>query len=309
MLTPEQLERRRSGVGASDIGAIAGLSHYATAWDIWCAKTLGPTPETDEMALGSLLEPALAALYARRHPDVELAESRTIAHPQHPWALATPDRLVLADGQVQRLLEIKTAGPTTRAEWGTEDDAIPEGYLAQCQWQLFVTGLRTVDVIALVAGEPRFYRVERSDRLIQWLFAHAAAFMERLRNGTPPALDGSEAAGRWLAATYPETRAPLREATTDESTLLAQYAAAREIEKSAAAEKERLAQALKLAIGDREGMQSESLRATLKAPRGVTTRWEAVARELGATDELIAKHSTPVARRLDVRAVKERHSP
>ena len=35
MLTAEQIELRKTGVGSSDIGAVAGLSPYASPLDVW----------------------------------------------------------------------------------------------------------------------------------------------------------------------------------------------------------------------------------------------------------------------------------
>jgi len=303
MLSAEQLERRRHGLGASEVAAVAGLHPYASPWDVWMAKTVGVDAGamSEAVELGEILEEPIARLYARRNPDVTLEPSDTVAHPAHPWALATPDRNVLQGGRRVRLLEIKHAGLTTMRAWGAEDDAIPEQYIAQTQWQLFVTGEQIADVAALVAGAPRFYRIERNEALIGYLFERAEAFMDLVRRGAPPALDGSETARAWLVAQFPATKAPLRDATAEEHDLLRAYAAARAAAKAAAREQDRLAQLVVAAIGDAEGIAAPGARATYRAPNGAWVQWEAVATELGAPPEVIARHSTPMGRRLDVR--------
>jgi putative phage-type endonuclease len=301
VLTEAQKNLRKRGVAASEVAAIAGLHPYASAWDVWVGKTAGVDVASEATELGELLEEPIAQLYARRHPDVELRPSDTLVHPEHPWALATPDRDVLQGGRRVRLLEIKHAGLTTMRAWGAEEDAIPEQHIAQVHWQMFVTGVDVVDVAALVAGSARFYRVARNEAVIAFLFEKAAAFMELLRAGTPPPLDGSDAAGAWLRGQFPEAKAPLREASDAEAALLRAYAAARAAVTAAERAKKRLAQQLVAAIGDAEGIAAPGARATYRAPEGATVKWEAVASEIDAPAEVIARHSTPMGRRLDVR--------
>jgi hypothetical protein len=55
-------------------------------------------------------------------------------------------------------------------------------------------------------------------------------------------------------------------------------------------------------IGENAGLDlGEGWRATFKAAKGSSVAWEKVAREAGATEDLIAKFSTPLGRRIDVR--------
>ena len=124
---------RSRGIGASEIASVAGLNPYGSPWSVYLAKTVPgwEIEQTDAMELGHLLEEPLAKFYARRTPGVTLRPSSTVAHPEHPWALATPDREVLVDGAVVRLLEVKTAGLTTMREWGAEDDGVARGTTAQ----------------------------------------------------------------------------------------------------------------------------------------------------------------------------------
>jgi putative phage-type endonuclease len=310
VLSAAQLELRRTGIGASEIAAIAGINPWATAWDVYLRKILpeNDAEPTDAMELGNLLEDGLAQFYARKHPGVRLTRSTTLSHREHPWALATPDRLVIEDGRLVRLLEVKTAGLHTFREWGREGDEIPEQYIAQVQWQLFVAGSRYarlaqhVDLVALVAGSPRLYRVQRNEALIAFLFDKAQAFMDLLASNRLPSMDGSEAARRYLLEQFPAGDGSLRPPTAEEADLARAYLAAHERETAAAKEKAQLKNRLCAAIGEADGLLGSGIKATWKAPEGARVDWKAIAQALAPTPDLIAKHSTPHERRLSVTA-------
>ncbi len=307
MLTEEQLRERRLGVSASDIAAVAGLNPWATPWSVWAAKTLPDyeSEQTEAMEMGDLFEEPIATLYARRNSGVELERSGTLHHPKHHWAMATPDRFVTVAGKRDRLLEVKWAGLAMAREWGKEEDGVPEQYIAQGQWQLFVTELAVVDFAAVVAGSFRTYRVERNESIISFLFEKASGFMEMIRSGQMPPIDGSPAAKQWLTKRFPEARAPMREPTEHEIALAKAYEAARVSEAKAKAEKKRLGNMLRMACGDACGLHGAGVKVSHSNPDGSVVNWQAVATEAGATPALIAKHSTPMGRRLYVRLKKE----
>lgn len=308
MLTAEQLAERRLGVTASEVAAVADLNPYAGQWDVWAAKTIPgyEIAETEAMELGTLFEDPIAELYARRNHDITLMRSGTLHHPKHHWAMATPDRFVLVDHTIDRLLELKWSGLMAMRDWGKEEDAVPEQYIAQGQWQMFVTGLDVVDFAAIVAGALRFYRVERNETLISHLFAKAEEFMERLVEGRPPPMDGSKTARQWLLNRYPSARSAKRDATPEEIELAVAYESARSREKAAKAEKERLGNQLRLAVGDAIGLASSTVSVSNTLPNGAIVDWQAVATEAGATQKLIAKHSKPMLRRLYVNVKKSK---
>jgi putative phage-type endonuclease len=150
MLTEAQQRVRATGVGSSDIGAVAGLSPYARPIDVWMVKRgLAEVPETEAMRLGTALEPVVAGLYAREHlVDGEwLAQPSdvwpgsvqgTLRHTSEPWIVASPDRAVVdracvdAPGRsVLRLVEIKTVSHRSAHHWGEAHDDVPPWYRAQ----------------------------------------------------------------------------------------------------------------------------------------------------------------------------------
>jgi predicted phage-related endonuclease len=200
MLTPEQLKARQRTIGASEVAAVAGLSKWKTSADVWARKARGPKGDqpplveddqtldlTKPSTLGHLLEPTIVSLYVM-HAQRPCVEGGTRAHPDHPWATATADRLVavpdghMGDGapvfgrksSIDRGLECKAVGPYMVSEWS---DGPPDDVTIQCQWGMFVHDLPQWDVAALLGGTSfRVFTVERDDETIAALFALALAF-------------------------------------------------------------------------------------------------------------------------------------
>lgn len=307
-LTPEQLAQRATGVSASEVAAIVGLSPYEGAWSVWAKKKgLLVVEMSDEMLLGHLIEPVIATMYGRRYPDVTVRESGTLTHPSEAWAMATPDRIVTHSDGAEYLLECKTGGPHAVKDWGDGVDEVPPSYLCQTQWQLYVTGLTRCDVAGYVGGALRFHTVMRHDGIIDALVKRCREFYEvNLVGGVEPAIDFRESTTEALSRMFPEARTPLRDATEEESEALAEYLAARDRVKAEEMEKDRLANVIRSMIGDAEGFRAASAKATWKAPEGGKVAWKAVAEAMGADATTIAKHTTPSDRRLDVRATKEK---
>ena len=128
-------------------------------------------------------------------------------HPVYEWMLATPDRLVLdADGQVERILEIK-ASFGAWDEWGDEGtDEIPDAYVIQVQHQMEVLNIDICDVAVLLSGYNfRVYTVFRNDALAQKLIEQCGSFWnDNVLPISPPPVDGSPRNRRTA------TRAPKR---------------------------------------------------------------------------------------------------
>lgn len=307
-LTPEQLAQRALGVSASEVAAVVGLSPYEGPWGVWAKKKGHMIVEmNDAMLLGHLMEEPIAQMYARQNPGVTMRLSDTLTHPTERWAMATPDRIVTAPDGTKYLLECKTGGPQAAKDWGDADDEIPPQYFVQVQWQLYVTGLTRCDVAGYIAGAMRYHEIPRHDAIIASLVTRCREFYDRYIAGDEePAIDFRESTTDALSAMYPSARTPLRDATEEESSLVTEYLAAHHRLSLAEQEKERLANAIRSAIGDAEGFRAAVAKATWKTPEGGMVKWKAVAEAMKADAALIAAHTTPYGRRLDVRAVKEK---
>lgn len=221
-LTPEQLLERQTGLGGSELGAVLGVDGWKTALDVWCSKARGvhgeipplakPLPEIDtpsafapiveaEPAVaGQILEQGIVDLYCHR-TGARVRKSGTRRHPKHRWAIATPDRLVDHEEDVDddhvfaRGLECKLVGHFMSDEWGHDEP--PERVWVQCQWGMAITGLVRWDIAALIGGSSfRTYRVARDDAFIDDALAIAGDWWERhvIADWPPDPVDAADLA-------------------------------------------------------------------------------------------------------------------
>lgn len=159
------LDNRSKGIGGSDIGAICGVSEYASPRIMYLKKT-GQFDSTGEfsdaskerMRFGHLLEPVVANEYAVRSGKKIAYSPGTFQHINYPWALANVDRFIVDDeGIPYGVLECKTAGEFLNGDWAEGD--LPLSYIYQLSWYLWVTGLKYGAFACLVGGN-KFYFYE-----------------------------------------------------------------------------------------------------------------------------------------------------
>lgn len=216
------LEWRRTGIGASDIGALLGISPWASAWSVWAEK-LGLLPDDqldddDPREFGRRAEAMVGPWFTDKTGLAVVGEQMWLSHPAEPWMRATPDAIVV-DGERGPLpglhglrfgdegwsladalggLEIKA---TNDRPWST----IPEHYQAQGQWQMAVTGWERVWFAVLHYRRLRVYELARDQADIDYMTERARAFWhEHVLTGQPPEVDGSDATAHVLAVLYPE---------------------------------------------------------------------------------------------------------
>jgi putative phage-type endonuclease len=176
---------RRSGIGASAVAAVLGISPFSTPLREYLYLT-GELPErehTDDMEVGTVLEPAITALACRRLKRT-CVKPPTTRHPVHPYVYASPDGLF----DDRHGLEVKNVAPAHADHWGPAGtDAVPEYYLVQAQQQMMVFGLERVTVAGLFWGQDlRLYEVPRHDGLIGCLLAALREFWQRVQDRRPP---------------------------------------------------------------------------------------------------------------------------
>lgn len=280
-LSLAQHAARAEGVGSSEIAQIIGVSPHGTAFDLYCQKTglVGPTPETLAQQIGTALEEPIARLYGRRTGALEIVRPRaalscvvddTVAHPAHPWALATPDFYAVGGAFAPgRLVEIKNVGGWMTRAWGDDGtDEVPLHYLAQCTWQMGVTGVPRCDLVALLGGSDlRVYPLAFDAALFDRLLAAARRFwFDHVRARVAPTLDGSESARRYLDARYPRSSAGRVPAPPLAEVFAEQLAAARAGQAAADDARARAEHALKELLGGREGFDGAGWRLTWRTP-------------------------------------------
>lgn len=216
------LQLRKSYLGGTDIAAILGRSKWRTAMDVAVSKWgLNPyaeveqTPEEtpDYLLSGHIFEQGVAEFYEIRTGNgpctrvTDFQEHEFILHPDYPWAAGSPDRLVFRDGAIHHGVEIKTQSMSMLRYWGEPGtDQIPDDYLLQVHWYLFIcsaffkTDIPYWDVPVVFGGNTfECWRVLRDSAFEQVLFAAASDFWIRvILGGEVPAIDGGVASAKYL---------------------------------------------------------------------------------------------------------------
>lgn len=173
------LEGRKGGLGASDAGALLGLSPWKTNVQLWEEKCGLVVPEEigDDPAIkyGNNAEPLLRQLFELDHPEYELyfTPFKIICHPDHSFITCTPDgELFEHDTGRPGGLEIKTTEIMGPSGWGKWDGKIPDHYYAQVCHQMLAAGWEFVELLVQIKyrtktgedrKETRHYKIERAD--------------------------------------------------------------------------------------------------------------------------------------------------
>lgn len=304
------LEERRTGIGGSDVAAVLGCSPWGTPLTVWLDKTgrAGPKDATLPMRIGTELEDFVARLYCEE-TGRRVHRFRTMV--RKGCLLGNFDRLVVPEGakvashggevRTDTLLECKTG---VRA-W--EGD-VPVYYQTQVQHYMgLVPALRRAHVAYLDLTRRRFevYDVERDDLAIAAMQERLEAWWERhvVRGEMPaPSCEG-DCRLAWARSNPGKTVS----ATAETVEAVGRLRAAAEAFSAAKAEKERLEEAVKVAMGDAEtlaGPDGTPLATWRSARDSAKVDWEAVARDCGATAEQIAAYTVarPGARRFTLKA-------
>lgn len=173
----EWLRERKNYLGGTDLAAIAGLSPYRTALDVYLDKTSDDINEETNSAMrwGNLLEEAVAEAYSEDTGKMVWKWLQPIKHKEYPFLAANIDRWV---GDREYVLECKTAGFNKGKEWGDSGtDQIPESYLIQVAYYASICDVPKVDIAVLIGGQDfRIYTYNRNKELEEKLIKIACNF-------------------------------------------------------------------------------------------------------------------------------------
>jgi putative phage-type endonuclease len=286
MLTIDQLKMRQTGITATDITVIAGLSHFASVATVYESKfhdeeylrrLVMKSSMTQQALNGHFFENALAQRYCHDLPyNVAIALHKTTYRaPDCDWALATPDRFVYCDpdaedradkGEVaDYMLECKLVGSRMSHDWLRDDtmnerDRVPPYVYTQAQWQMRVLGYDRCDIAVLIDGTSfaRFL-IERDDDYIASLNVLAEDFWtNNILRRKVPAPDGRDAYTKFLQRRYPKALVGMLTEVPRGGVKLAQeYDVARKKEAEAVNNKKILGQSLFLMIGSSSGFKGD----------------------------------------------------
>jgi len=223
-LTDEQLKIRRGKYMASDLAAYQGMSPYSSPIAAWALNLGHDTLETnDAMQAGIHLETGLIE-WACEKLAAEIWDSPgTIFHIAYPWAGCTPDALLEYPGHDSVMIQIKCHGLHMAKDYGTpteagnefDNDVIPEHYLIQVQWEMFVVSgtKRKVNTDFCYLGayfggaDFRLFRIKRDQDMIDLMVEFGEKFWKKHLDPTgkqeAPPLDGSPGSAAFIKRRHP----------------------------------------------------------------------------------------------------------
>lgn len=190
MLTPEQIERRKESLGASDIHRAVSEPPWGCSKQLWYEKR-GQEPDYEDfrnekvMERGTVLEPIIADIY-EKETGRQIRRLQTRYHKTHEWASASIDRQVVNQPNGPGVLECKTAFREVFHKMKRE--GLPSAYIMQLQWGMFVTGYKWGSYAILWPDGWHFiwFDVERNDTLIKGMFKRASEFWRQVQYGPMP---------------------------------------------------------------------------------------------------------------------------
>lgn len=200
MLTQEQKQARKTGIGGSDVAAILGLSPWKTALQLYMEKRgeLDSDQDNRFTKWGSILEPVILAEYEQQTGQKVSRPEQLIRSYRYPFMIANVDGLIEKSENGKRtyckIVEIKTAMQFKSNEFGeVNTDALPDYYLTQVHHYMTVLDAHETDVAVLIGGNDfRIYNVKRDLEISKMLIEKEAAFWEMVSNGIPPAIINAE---------------------------------------------------------------------------------------------------------------------
>lgn len=140
----EWVASRATGIGASEIAVVLGISPFQTQFELWCEKTKlvarPPFPEyaVKAMAKGSLYEPEARAAHEKIAGGSFIPLN--ILHDEYDWLKASLDGYCK---KLNRIGEYKVPGKAALAK--ARKGKIDDHYFAQVQLQLLLSGTESCD--------------------------------------------------------------------------------------------------------------------------------------------------------------------
>ena len=278
------LERRKSGIGGSDVAAVLGVSKWKTPYQLWLDKTSDTVEEkeSDILHFGTVLEQVIADEYARRNNVKVLRRNQMYRHADHPELIANIDRYVVGG----KILECKTCNAYASSKFGEGGDEVPDEYLLQVQHYMHVTGYHEADLAVLIGGnEYRQFSLKYDAELANYAADKCVAFWQNYveKQTPPPAIVQDN-----LAEYYKAIPGSSIVATEEIAELCRLYKEESAAEKAAKDRKEALGSQIKLFAAENEiitNAEGKTIATWKKGKDRATVDWKALASAKGITDE------------------------
>lgn len=203
--TDEWLAWRKDGITATEAATLMFPDQYSTPMKVYTDK-LGITKSDQSdpdgfFEWGHILEDDLVRKFMKVHPELADSVSQGRLY-QRGFAKCSLDAQCVKDGKPV-IIECKSSQSMTK--W----NPIPDRYFAQVQWQMFVTGIHSAVIIAVIC-EGGYHYIERevrySESFVKQMVEKAQELYSHIQSRTPPAmtLGGFEPDKKAVAALHGE---------------------------------------------------------------------------------------------------------
>ncbi len=195
MITEEQKEARKLGVGGSDISIILGLSSYKTPLQLYLEKKglLESTYiETPQQYWGNQLEVVIRKEFRKRNKIQVTTPKTTFVHPFHDFMRGNIDGYI---PKWSAVFEAKNSNQFMAQNWGEDgSDVIPMEYLVQIAFYCSILNSPCAYLAVLIGGSDyREFKYTRDMELESNLIDAARTFWECVQAGIePPAMNHSD---------------------------------------------------------------------------------------------------------------------
>jgi putative phage-type endonuclease len=187
MITDDQRQQRKLGIGGSDTPIILGVSRYKTPYQLYLEKK-GILETSDEMTpeqeWGHLLEPVIRDKFAREN-NITVEVPDTLIHPFYDFMRGNIDGYIK---EWDNVLEIKTSGNID--EWGEiGSDYIPMAYLVQIAHYCAIMNVNHGHLAVLIGHygfKYRHYKYIRDFEIEKMIINSTNEFWNAVKNDSPP---------------------------------------------------------------------------------------------------------------------------
>lgn len=316
MLSASQKKQRLGRITSSVAAAVLDLDPYSSPYDaLLRIKGDDNFAGNDATRRGNLMEPACLQ-FAAEETGLHLKPADFVAY--EDWSGDSADALLVdPSGKAQAVVEAKTVSLQAMSDqWGEPGtDDIPEKYLVQCHWHLLHHPTAEVCLVPVVFGGDfvfRLYEVPRDRKFEAHIRSVAKAWHLRHVKGNEPVPIG---------ASHADTQALLKKSPRDWDAMLPcddrlaelvrQRIDAAKAAQAAQKEVDRLSNLLREAIGTHAGINAVAQGYSVtyrKNTDSARTDWQQVAREMGASEELIYRYTQVVPGARVLRVAKKRQN-
>ena len=290
---------RKGRVTSSVAAAVLGLDPDMTPLQAWMSITGRERFDGNKATVrGTVLEPVVLD-YPTLGGELKRTPARFVG-PEGAWWGDSSDCLYHGDDLF--VGEGKTVAQGLVGRWGDDGtDEVPDKVLVQSLWHLHAWPETRACIVPVLFGGYKFefrqYSVERDADLIgdiverceRWHRDHVVA------DRPPEATAGDDDGLKYLWPKHVPDK--WIDPTSELAQLVAEYIDARDAAKQAESAKKSASARLRQILGDAEGSRGMDdsgapFKVTHKLQSGkLVTNWEAIARELGATDQDIQRHT------------------